>query len=261
MVITMRSSLRDKIKQNMLITGTMVHEFACPAMVPILADAAFDFIIVDQEHGPASYQDIQDVVIAAKSYDLDIIVRSTKNDYEYMAKVLDMGADGLLIPHVDTPAEAHNVVKCTKYPPAGERSHGMRHHLSKFGPCASTAEYIKVANEKTTIFVQAESPVAARNIDAIVSSPWIDGVIVGPSDFTMSMGIIGQYEDPKFLGHCDAILQACLKAKKHFGIHWSKLDVAMAWKKKGANIILFGSATNFLREKAIEVAGRLRSTY
>lgn len=257
----MRRSLRDKIKAGDLVTGTMVHEFACPAMVPVLADAGFDFIIIDHEHGPASYQDIQDMVIAAKSYDLDIIVRSTRNDYEYMAKVLDMGADGLLIPHVDTPAEAHNVVKCTKYPPAGDRSHGMRHYLSKFGPCANTAEYIKVANEQTSIFVQAESPVAAKNIDAIISSPWVDGVIVGPSDFTMSMGIIGQYDNPQFLAHCDAILAACLKAKKHFGIHWSKLDVAMAWKKKGSNIMLFGSATNLLREKASEVAGRLRSTW
>ncbi|MEX2683730.1 MAG: HpcH/HpaI aldolase/citrate lyase family protein [Candidatus Sigynarchaeota archaeon] len=257
----MQTSLRDKIKAGTLITGTMVHDFACPAIAPVLAEAGFDFIIIDQEHGPACYQDIQDVVIAAKSYDLAIIVRSTKNDYEYMAKVLDMGADGLLVPHVDTPAESHNVVKCTKYPPAGERSHGMRHYLSKFGPCGSTAEYIKVANEKTTILVQAESPVAARNIDAIVSSPWIDGVVVGPSDFTMSMGIIGQYDNPQFLAHCDTILQACLKAKKHFGIHWSKLDVAMAWKKKGANIMLFSSATNLLREKAIEVAGRLRSAF
>ncbi|NMC04078.1 MAG: hypothetical protein GYA24_02640, partial [Candidatus Lokiarchaeota archaeon] len=135
----MRQLLRDKIKAGSAITGTMIHEFACPAMVPVLADAGFDFVIIDQEHGPASYQDIQDIVIAAKNYDLAIIVRSTKNEYEYMAKVLDMGADGLLIPHVDTPAEAHNVVKCTKYPPAGERSHGMRHYLSKFGPCASTA--------------------------------------------------------------------------------------------------------------------------
>nr|MDO8087181.1 aldolase/citrate lyase family protein [Candidatus Sigynarchaeum springense] len=257
----MRFSLREKIKAGSLITGTMVHEFACPAIVPVLADAPFDFIIVDMEHGPASYQDIQDMVIAAKNYDMDILVRSTKNDYEYMAKVLDMGADGLLIPHVDTPAEAHNVITCTKYPPAGHRSHGMRHYLSKFGPCASTAEYIKVANERTTILVQAESPVAARNIDAIISSPWIDGVVVGPSDFTMSMGIIGQYEDPQFLAHCDTILQACLKAKKHFGIHWSTLDVAMAWKKKGANIMLFGSATNLLRAKAIEVSGRLRSAF
>ncbi len=257
----MRPSLRDKIKAGSLVTGTMVTEFACPEMVPILADAGFDFIIVDMEHGPASYQDIQDMVIAGKSYDLDIIARSTKNDYEYMAKVLDVGADGLLVPHVDTPAEAHNVVKCTKYPPAGERSHGMRHYLSKFGTCGSTAEYIKVANEKTTIFVQAESPVAARNIDAIVSSPWIDGVIVGPSDFTMSMGIIGQYENLQFIAHCDNILQACLKAKKHFGIHWSKLDVAMAWKKKGSNILLFSSASNLLREKANETAGRLRSSY
>ncbi|MBN2153444.1 MAG: hypothetical protein JW839_18460 [Candidatus Lokiarchaeota archaeon] len=255
----MRPSLREKIKAGHLITGTMVHEFACPAMVPVLAAAALDFIIVDMEHGPASFQDIQDMAIVAKSHEMAIIVRATRNDYEYMAKVLDMGADGLLVPHVDTPAEAHNVVRCAKYPPAGERSHGMRHYLSKFGPCGSTAEYIKVANEQTTILVQAESPAAALNVDAIVSSPWIDGVVVGPSDFTMSMGIIGQYDDPRFLAHCDTILQSCLKAKKHFGIHWSKLDAAMDWKKKGANIMLFGSATNLLREKAIEVAGRLRS--
>jgi len=252
-------SLREKIKAGSRITGTMIHDFARPAIIPIIADAGFDFVIIDQEHGPASYQDVQDVVIAAKPYDLAILVRSTKNDYEYMARVLDMGADGLLIPHVDTPEEARRAVSCAKYPPAGNRSYGIRQFLSKFGPVSSSAEYIKVANEKTTILVQAESPESARNIDAIISSPWIDGVVVGPSDFTMSMGILGQYKDEKFVKYCDEILAACKKANKPFGIHSTSMEIVETWKKKGQNIFIYSTVSNMLREKAIEVAGKLRS--
>ena len=255
----MVESLRDKIKAGQNVTGIMIQNFACPALVGLLADVGFDFIVIDQEHGPASNQDLEDMVIAARNLDLAVIVRTTKNAYEYIARVLDMGADGVMIPHVDTVEEAKRVVDCAKYPPAGNRSHGMRQYLSKFSPVGSSAEYINIANEKTTIFLQAESTEFINNMDAILSDQWVDGIIVGPSDFTMSMGIIGQYEDEQFVEKLDAILHACKDYGKHFGIHLSKMPLMEAWKDKGMNILLFSSASNLLHEKAVEILAKLKA--
>ncbi|HME56188.1 MAG TPA: aldolase/citrate lyase family protein [Candidatus Lokiarchaeia archaeon] len=255
----MVDSLRGKMKTGQNITGIMVQDFACPALVALLADCGFDFIVIDQEHGPASNQDLEDVVIAARNLDLAVIVRTTKNAYEYIARVLDMGADGVMVPHIDTVEEAKRVVDCTKYPPIGNRSHGMRHYLSKFGPVSNSAEYIQVANENTTIFLQAESTAFINNMDAILSDPNVDGIIVGPSDFTMSMGIIGQYENKLFVSNIDAILQSCKQNEKYFGIHLSKIDLMEAWKNKGMNILLFSSASNLLHEKAVEILARLKA--
>jgi 2-keto-3-deoxy-L-rhamnonate aldolase RhmA len=257
-VNVMVESLRDKIKAGQNVTGIMIQDFACPALVGLMADVGFDFIVLDQEHGPASYQDLEDVVIAAKNLDLAVIVRTTKNDYEYIARVLDMGADGVMIPHVDTIDEAKRVVDCAKYPPAGNRSHGMRHYLSKFGPFASSAEYLTIANDKTTVFLQAESAEFINNMNTILADQWVDGIIVGPSDFTMSMGIIGQYEDEQFVNNCDAIMDACKQHWKHFGIHLSKLALMDAWKGKGMNILLFSSVSNLLHEKAAEILAKLK---
>lgn len=254
----MAVSLRDKIKAGENVTGIMVQDFTCPAIVALLADVGFDFIVVDQEHGPASNQDLQDLVIAAKNIDLAVIVRTTRNAYEYIARVLDMGADGVMIPHVDTTEEAKRAVDCAKYPPVGNRSYGMRRYLSKLSPNSNSAEYISDANENTTIFLQAESTEFLDNMDTILSNPWIDGIIVGPSDFTMSMGIIGQYEDEQFANNVDAILQLCKQYRKHFGIHFSKMELMEAWKNKGMNILLFSSIANLLHEKAVEILAKLK---
>jgi 2-keto-3-deoxy-L-rhamnonate aldolase RhmA len=236
----------------------MVQDFATPAIVVAAAEAGLDFIIVDMEHGPASYADVQDICIAAKNTGLQVLVRATKNSYEYMAKVLDMGADGLMIPHVDTPEEVKRVVDCSRYPPVGNRSYGMRQWLSKFHTVPKSADYIKAANEHVTIFIQVETPRAAESIDALLDVPCIDGVIVGPADFTMNMGIIGQYEDPSFTGIVDGVLASCQAHGLGFGIHLKKPDLAAAWKEKGANILLYSSAFDLLKEKMAEIATNLR---
>ncbi|MHA1683478.1 MAG: HpcH/HpaI aldolase family protein [Promethearchaeota archaeon] len=257
-------TLREKLEKGNEICGVMIQDFLNPIIIPILDECGYDFIVLDQEHGPSSYRDVQDMVLVAKHLEIAIIVRAAKNSYEYMAKVLDMGADGLMIPHVDTVEQVERVVQCAKYPPAGLRSYGMRQFLSKYGPSSSAAEYIRVANLNMIIFIQVESPESSHNLDEILSgaraADHVDGVIVGPADYTMNMGKIGQFTDKEFESAMERVEASCREHGIHFGIHFGKLDLVRHWRSKGMNILMYSNVKGLIIDRAREILGILKDS-
>ncbi|MFX0099994.1 MAG: HpcH/HpaI aldolase/citrate lyase family protein [Candidatus Hodarchaeota archaeon] len=254
----MVKSLRQKLTEGQSIVGVMVQDYTNTALMPVLADAGYDFIVIDQEHGPSDHLDIQNLVMSSKHLDIDILVRSTKISYEYMAKILDMGAHGLMIPHVDDWDDAQRVIKYSKYPPVGERSYGMRRFLSKHIEYTNAADYIKQANENTTLFVQVESAESAAVVGDILGINYIDGVIIGPSDLTMDLGIIGEYENEKFVKMAEKVLLSCKNHNKAFGIHFGNLELTKVWKEKGMNILLHSNISGLIRQRAGEVISELK---
>lgn len=256
----MTKSLRQKIKEGQPIVGVMVQDYTNTALIPVLAEAGYDFIVIDQEHGPSDHLDIQNLVMASKHLELDILVRSAKISYEYIAKILDMGAHGLMIPHVDTWEEGKNVIKWSKYQPVGERSYGMRRFLSKYVEYTTAADYINQINENTTIFIQVESPESAAVVDDLVGIDYIDGVIIGPSDLTMNLGIIGEYTNEKFVKIAEKVLLSCKNHGKAFGIHFGDLEMTKAWKEKGMNILLYSNISGLIKQRGEQVIAELKGT-
>ncbi|MHA1698272.1 MAG: HpcH/HpaI aldolase family protein [Promethearchaeota archaeon] len=249
----MSPTLKQKLKNGEIVVGTMIQDLVDPIIITILSDCGFDFVVVDQEHGPATYKDIQDLALAAKFLDIAIIIRPPCNSYEYMAKALDMGADGVMVPHVDTRTEAEDVVRAVKYPPDGNRSFGMRKTLSKLYQTNDNSNFIRMANAESIVFLQVENPGSAGNIDDLLSVPHVDGVIIGPADFTMSMGIIGQYQDPGFENHVEKVLESCKRHRVHFGIHFGDLDLVLKWKRRGMDILMYSNVKNLLKERCLNL--------
>ncbi len=253
-------SLRAKINDQDDIVGIMIQDHFSPIIITQLADAGYDFIVIDQEHGPSSLQDVQNLVIAAKSLDISILVRPPKLDYEYIAKTLDMGADGLMIPHIDTLEEAKSVIEFSKYAPIGKRGYGMRQELLKFGPFKDKEEYIQKANDNITIFIQVESAESADNIEDMISLKYIDGVIIGPADFTLDLSIVGQYENIKFEQLAENVLDVCKSNYKGFGIHLADVSLMKTWKDKGMNILMYSSVSGLIKDRAKEVVNSLKNS-
>jgi 2-keto-3-deoxy-L-rhamnonate aldolase RhmA len=251
-------NLKEKIAGGQEIVGIMIQDVTSPIFIPIIAQIGYDFVILDQEHGPSTYLDVQNFVLAAKNTDLAILVRSTNISHQYIARILDMGADGLMIPHVDSPQEAHEVIKWAKYPPQGYRSWGMRPTLSKVS-MRDKKDYINKTNETTVIFAQVESEESAGYADEIVSTPGIDGVIIGPADFTMNLGIPGEFTNPKFTEHAERVLKTCQKHSKAFGIHFGDINLTNEWRSKGMNILLHSTVTGLFWQKAYEVVSKLKT--
>ncbi len=256
----MKQTLKTILNQGKQILGVMIQDFLSPIVLPSLKQAGFDFVVIDQEHGPAYLQDIQNFVLSKPTPEFSVIVRVSTISYENIARVLDMGADGLMIPHVDTIEQLQEVIRCAKYPPLGERSYGMRGALAPYSIGKTRKEYIRDANEHTILFIQIETPSAVKIARELSDYDAIDGVIMGPADFTMNMGKIGEFEHPQFEAAAQEILDQCQQSEKGFGIHFGELRLTKKWQQKGMNILLFSSVMGFIKQKAAEINQEIRKT-
>lgn len=245
-------NLRHKVRNGTTTIGTMLQDYRSPRILPILDELNFDFVVLDQEHSGISFSDIELFATAARDLDISLLVRPTKISYEYIARALDMGADGLMIPHVDTVEQVKKIINSAKYPPIGKRSYGMRKELCGFGPFDGTADYLKKANEHSLILIQIESPTGLQNKDELIKSEDIDGVIIGPADLTMNMAIPGQYSNEIFTESCESVLKTCSKNRKGFGIHFGSRKLSLEWVEKGTNIVLFSTITKMAEQSASE---------
>ncbi|MHA1340779.1 MAG: aldolase/citrate lyase family protein [Promethearchaeota archaeon] len=243
----------------------MLREFLNPIIVPMLAEIGYDFLIIDCEHGTANFEDIKNLVIVAKKYELAILVRPKSTVSEKIPKYLDLGINGIMVPHVETKNEILNLIEKSKFKPIGSRSYGISKILFKMEKSdknesdkndlpkkssnnTSKENLIKYLNENQIIILQIES---TKGINMIINlepdiMTKIDGIIVGPADLTLDLGIIGQYENQIFEEKTLKLLNFCKKNQISFGIHFSDISLVQKWRKKGMNILLYNSIYGIL---------------
>lgn len=175
--------------------------FCSPIVAEILGKSAFDWILFDAEHSPIEVADLLPLLQAANTGPASAVVRPAWNDPVLIKRVLDIGAQTVLLPFVQNSAEAIRAVQSCRYPPEGRRGVSGTTRASDFG---RTANYLKTAAEQICVLVQVETGEALRQLDEIAAVQDIDGVFIGPSDLSASMGHLG---NP---GH--AAVQAAIKA-------------------------------------------------
>jgi 4-hydroxy-2-oxoheptanedioate aldolase len=167
--------------------------YTAPGLVELLGRIGFDVIFLDCEHGPAGWDDVEDMVRAAELVSVTPIVRVQANDASTITRALDRGAGGVQVPHVNTRAEAEAAVRHAKFAPIGHR--GFAGGRSAFGE--KMAEYTRRANEETMVVVMLEEVEALKNLDDILKVEHIDVFFVAPGDLAQSMGVPGRMDDPK----------------------------------------------------------------
>jgi 4-hydroxy-2-oxoheptanedioate aldolase len=167
--------------------------YTAPGLVELLARVGFDVIFIDCEHGPAGWDQVEDMVRAAELANATPIVRVQTNDGPTITRALDRGAGGVQVPHVNTRADAEAAVHHAKFAPLGHR--GFAGGRSAFGE--KMTEYTRRANEETMVVVMLEEVEALRNLDDILKVDHIDVCFVAPGDLAQSMGFPGQMDHPK----------------------------------------------------------------
>ena len=183
----------------------------------IAKNCGFDWLFIDMEHSAMDVDLASQVAIAALPMGITPIVRVPGKEHHHASRLLDSGAQGIVVPHVDTAEEAARVVAHCKYPPIGHRS--VVGALPQFGYQAmSVGESTKIANAETLVIVMVETPVAIENVDAIAAVPGIDVVLVGTNDLCAELGIPGQFADPKVEDAYRKVIAACTKHNKHPGM-------------------------------------------
>jgi 4-hydroxy-2-oxoheptanedioate aldolase len=211
----------------------------------MIANAGFDWVVLDLQHGLLEYGDLLRMLPAISTTETTPLVRVASNNLPEINKVLDAGAMGVIVPLVNTPEQAAAAVSACRYPPDGTRS---------FGPTRAALyggrNYAAEANGQIACIVMIETQEGLDNLEAIVATPGLGGVYVGPSDLALSLGLPprGDTDEPRHLAAVERILAACKRQQVPAGIHtggleWSKRRLAM-----GFDFVTLGSDAGFMMQ-------------
>ncbi|MEO8485884.1 MAG: aldolase/citrate lyase family protein [Betaproteobacteria bacterium] len=235
----MTSSFKERLARNELLTGTMVFEFFTPGIAQIVRAAGADFILYDMEHSGADVETIKSQFAHCRGLPIAPLVRVPVNEYTWIARVLDAGAHGVMIPMVDSVDDARRAVRSMQYPPGGRRgsAFGMAHDDYLAG---APVDKIAAARARTVLIALIETPGGVAAADEIAALPGIDMLWLGHFDLTNFMGIPGQFEHPDYLAAVDRIVAAARRHGKPAGFLALDDDWARRYHAKGFRVLAYG---------------------
>ncbi|MDR7419370.1 MAG: aldolase/citrate lyase family protein [Armatimonadota bacterium] len=196
--------LKMRLQQGLPAVG---HWISMPSasVAEILATHGPDWLLVDTEHGPITWDTLEDILRALKGTDIPPLARVRANDASIIKQVLDRGVYGVLVPLVNTAEEARAAVAACKYPPEGMRGvAGTR--VTGYG--RTLPDYFERWNSQVVVGVQIETTEALANVEKIAAVPGVDILFIGPNDLSASLGLFRQYDHPEFTRAVDRILKA-----------------------------------------------------
>ena len=211
----MPNNITAKAAKGEFALGAFVN-IGAVASVEILALGGLDFVIIDTEHGPFEVEKALELIMAAEVRGITPIVRARATERSAILKMLDAGAQGLLIPYIKSVEEAKQIVSWGKYRPTGDRGYSFT-RSGNYGhshEAAGIMEFFAAKNAETLLIPQCETPECLAQIDAIAAVPGIDGIFIGPFDLSISLDIAGQFTNPMLTDAFQKVLQACQNAGK-----------------------------------------------
>ena len=242
-------SLKEKLKKNELTIGSWIM-MGNPMSVEVMALAGFEWLVIDLEHTSINMETAQALITTIQAQDIKALVRVSKNEEVIIKKVLDMGADGIIVPMVSSKEDALQAVGYAKYPPMGKRGVGL-YRASGYG--TRFDEYKRWVDEELVIIAQIEHIDAVKNIDEILAVEGIDGTIIGPYDLSGSMGYPGEFEREDVKEAVSTVLDACKKKNIPSGFHVVDTDPEKLNEKikQGCTFLAYGIDYFFMRDAAM----------
>jgi len=206
-------------------------QLPAPGIPEILANAGFDFCIVDLEHGAIDLETAENMIRAANAAGIACIVRVTSNREELIGKSLDFGADGVHVPQVSTVEQAESAVRASKFFPLGHRGVCPMVRAAKYS--ADRSVYYDRSNRETMVILAIESVDGIRNLPEIMRVKGVDAVFVGPYDLSQSLGITGQVTHPEVVEKIREISALCRQANLGLGTFVDSPEAARQWVQHG----------------------------
>ena len=235
------NAAKARLRKGELALGVGIRLVRNVDIIKIMKAAGFDWLFLDLEHGSMSIETACEISVAAQDSGVAPIVRVPYGQLTMATRVLDGGALGIVIPHVDTAEEAKEIADKLRYPPRGHRSVGGSEAQFDYAP-PPLGEMTKAIDENTLITVMIETPKAVENAEAIAAVPGIDCLLVGSSDLSMEMGIPGDRGHIKIQEAVDKVVAACAKHGKWPGMGGAYSDELLKlYTGKGMKLILAGN--------------------
>lgn len=231
--------VKRKVHDGSTSIGTFMFEFNTTGVGRIASEAGADFAVFDMEHTGWSIESIRMLVATTRSTDMIPYVRIPATEYDFIARVLDMGAMGLVVPMVESADQAQTIVASAKYPPVGRRgaAFGVAHDDYSGG---DIVEKINTANRETHLIAQIETATGVENAEAIAAVEGIDVLWIGHFDLTNSLGIPGQFSHPRFKEALSTVLAACRKHNKVPGFMAGGIDDGKSLLDQGFRMLAYG---------------------
>jgi 2-dehydro-3-deoxyglucarate aldolase/4-hydroxy-2-oxoheptanedioate aldolase len=239
--------LKSRLAAGGTAFGTMAFEFFTPGYPAICAAAGAAFILYDMEHSGVGFETMKQQFAFCRGAGIVPLVRVPAGDYHFVARALDIGALGVMVPMVETAEEARAIVACTRYPPAGRRGAAFNVAPHDDYAAAPVADKIAAADARTLVICLVETVAGINNVDAIAAVAGVDVVWLGHFDLTSSMGIPAQFEHPRFLAAVEALTAACRRHGKAAGFLAGDDRWAADYLAKGFRIIAYGTDVTLLQ--------------
>ena len=237
----------QKLREGKRAVGTMVRMIRNPAVAVAAKNAGLDFIMLDLEHGPYSFETVDDVFKVGRALGIGCFVRVPELAKGYVSRAYDCGATGVMVPMLESAEQAQLLVRWGKYAPVGSRGFGGAGGHSNFigvAP-ADTPAFMAKANVETMTIAQIETAKAIENVDAIAAVPGIDALLIGPNDLAISLGAAGDLMGPVLDQAIGKVAEAAKKHGKIFGMHGPD-GLTDRWLPKGLTLVMSNLDTNIV---------------
>lgn len=232
-----------KLQTREKVFATMISNMTWTGIIPILRKRSLDMIVFEMEHNHYDWSELEALIRASNREGISPVVRVTDIVYHQISRVLDLGANGVLIPRIESLAQLEDVIDMMRLPPKGRKGVGG-YDFAVDDLVDKLARY----NEEKMILVQIESPRGIAALDDMLRTGEVAGVIVGPYDMSMSLGIPGQFGHPDFMGAVHEVVRICAEHKMSCGMYMGGADDIRYWRSQGMNIVWSGSDLGFFAQ-------------
>ncbi|MFH1929850.1 MAG: aldolase/citrate lyase family protein [Chloroflexota bacterium] len=255
-----KNKVRRALQQGRAIYGIMIQEMRSSAIAQLMATAGFDFVFFDMEHGAYNMETVADLIKVARLSDITPLVRVPDDQYHLIARVLDAGAQGIMVPRIETRAQVEEIVQCAKFPPQGQRGCSVLKGHSDYQP-EPVLEFCRQANSDNLVILQIERKQAIEDIESILSVKGVDGAIMGPIDLALSYGLPPDMSNPVIAESIQKVVDTCRQLGIASGMHTGNLDVLKEWMARGMQIIMYSTDLGLLLDGAKRGLQELREVH
>ncbi|MCA9092919.1 MAG: hypothetical protein KDA68_05500 [Planctomycetaceae bacterium] len=252
-----RNLVKDLLKAGKTAIGSELTELRSGEVARIYSAVGFDFVFIDMEHSAFTVETVAELIRAARAVEIVPIVRVPQAEYVWVSRVLDNGAQGVIVPRVNTPQQVRDIVSWTKYPPHGIRGYACTTAQTE-GEGISPADFIRHNNEQTLLVIQFERREAIENIEEMLSIPGVDVACMGCMDLSIDLGIPGEVDHPEMVAAMERVVEVAARNNIASGIIAADMEFVSKWIERGMRFASYATDAFHLSEAARAAADRLR---
>jgi 2-keto-3-deoxy-L-rhamnonate aldolase RhmA len=252
------NTTREKLVRGETVLGCGLQAYRSAEIPRTFAAAGFDYVFLDMEHGTFDLETVHDMIRASVDAGITPIVRVGELLYSLVARLLDAGAQGIILPRVEEPELLREALSWMRFPPQGKRGYGVNPTMLRY-EAATFPEVIDHVNRNTLSVVQFETRTAMERADETLSLPGLDIAMVGPADLSISLGIPGQFDNPLLVSTVETLIEKCNRHGVVPGIQTRGLAMSKFWAERGMRFIGTAAEHALLLEKSKETVAQLRA--